>query len=380
MDFAPDSVQYLAYICLAFAPPYLFLTHAHVLPYFIRVWLKKHVLLPLVPGGITRLQASQLVLFTTVNVIVLIYPIRGLQRLAHVASSVSVANMVPLFLGGYTSPFADRLYIPLPTYRFWHVAIACIAAMQGTTHGAIWLHHVGFVNNRKVISGILAMGLLMALILTPILWLLKWYNSFAYSHIGLAVCTAGAVLWHVLEQRDLLLRLEDLDGRNYPTWKKPMLEREYKSRFDVAAQSHEDMIRELRKADEHIRGQRDEDEDGGQNDGNNGEDSGGGRDDRPGDQAQNPDVAAAKQAQQAQPGLITPEATPGPMADEAGRFRSQGQRTGSPSVKEEELDEQDNQTSGPVKALSAADITNLTTRTDKVHPSNVTSSSANTAS
>ncbi|KAH7033053.1 uncharacterized protein B0I36DRAFT_407647 [Microdochium trichocladiopsis] len=48
------------------------------------------------------------------------------------------------------------------------------------------------------------MLLLVTLTLSPVLWVLGWRKSFAYSHVCLASATLGIVLWHVLEQKGVL--------------------------------------------------------------------------------------------------------------------------------------------------------------------------------
>ena len=115
----------------------------HVLPR-LRVAFARHIQYPwLVPRrhwtGVTRLEASILLVYFLINALALGVPVSGSVDLQRRAARTAIINLTPVFLGGRTNPLVDFIGIPISTYYVAHHWIGRVAVVEALLHPSIIL-------------------------------------------------------------------------------------------------------------------------------------------------------------------------------------------------------------------------------------------------
>ncbi|KAJ2983716.1 hypothetical protein NUW58_g6202 [Xylaria curta] len=167
----------------------------------LRSWLNRHLIYPLLLCDVTRLQAVLLVIYGSVNAIVLaLFPERG-PALEQRAALVSALNIVTVFLGGRTNPLIDRADVSVRTYYFWHFWAGRVIAIQGLLHAAVHIARQASRSDSLVISGWIVSLLLFLLLIGSLpFFRRRSYVVFIKVHFILVLATLAGLIWHVLAQ------------------------------------------------------------------------------------------------------------------------------------------------------------------------------------
>lgn len=141
------SLVYLIAFCAAVACALLFSLYQVLDPStrrFVFAWLRKKIVYRLIyrrrkgTSSFTMLSVLGLSALVGVNVTACVLEVSDTHALAVRCAKLVLVNALPLFLGGRTSLFADRvLRLPLNHYQFLHRWVGRICVIQGVIHGLI---------------------------------------------------------------------------------------------------------------------------------------------------------------------------------------------------------------------------------------------------
>ncbi|KAI0836083.1 hypothetical protein F5Y06DRAFT_274157 [Hypoxylon sp. FL0890] len=166
-----------------------------------RTWLHRHLIYPILISKVTRLQAGLLLIYVSINAMVLVLFLKNTVELKQRAALVSILNMVPLFLGGRTSPLADLGNISLHTYYYWHVWVGRVAAIQSLLHAGLSLYQPTSKRDSITISGWIIAILLMIILLLSLPFIRKrLFVLYIKLHFLLVLSALVSLIWHVLTQ------------------------------------------------------------------------------------------------------------------------------------------------------------------------------------
>lgn len=154
----------------------------------------------LVPRGswssinVTFWKASALSAFIAGNAIVLVF-VDARKSLA----TISIMNMVPLYLGGRTNVFIDALDVPLHTYYFSHYWLGRIFIVQALAHAGIKLSiHTLALADPSGVLGFVATIITVLLLVTSVPWFRRRsYLVFAWLHFFFSLGCLGSILGHI---------------------------------------------------------------------------------------------------------------------------------------------------------------------------------------
>ena len=102
-------------------------------PFFIR----RHRFI----GPWTRVDALWRVLYLTINILFVVFPLLPMTKTAKRAGHISLINMIPLFLGPHLSFLADILGLQLHSYQLLHGVSAAMTFTLGIVHVILGLLH-----------------------------------------------------------------------------------------------------------------------------------------------------------------------------------------------------------------------------------------------
>lgn len=100
--------------------------------------------------NITWLEFIAITLYISGNIVGL--SLGGMTGLRWRAGMLAIINTTPLYLGGYTNPWADWAGVPLSTYYLAHRWVGAVAVFEGLLHTALALT-AGVEDARLLISG-----------------------------------------------------------------------------------------------------------------------------------------------------------------------------------------------------------------------------------
>ncbi|KAI0191362.1 hypothetical protein F4808DRAFT_465410 [Astrocystis sublimbata] len=119
---------------------------------------------------------------------------------------LAIINTTLLFLGGRTNPLADFLRVPLSTYYLSHHWVGRVAILEGLIHSGLMLTRTrhGQATYRSL-SGYIAAGGLLTLLLTSPFFLRRFFRTYFRSHFStlhaiLSLLSLATLFWHVISQ------------------------------------------------------------------------------------------------------------------------------------------------------------------------------------
>ncbi|KAM0670866.1 hypothetical protein ACQRIU_001261 [Beauveria bassiana] len=212
---ALDLVRiYLITLCGAVGIPiFLFAARsssAYAAPYLRRICASMvHSTLTFWPRT-SYLQTALIALYIGVNATVLGLQTKGESTrdgtLSRRASLLALSNMMILFLGGRTNPWADFLQIPLFVYRFAHTWLALVTTGEALLHACLELSQRRHLHPVALSGYVAAASLLLTFVVA--LWpgqrLGRLYSSV---HLLLYLVVLAGLLWHVLLQASKTARI-----------------------------------------------------------------------------------------------------------------------------------------------------------------------------
>lgn len=119
----------------------------------LRLWLNRHLFHPHLLPEITRLQAVLLVVYGSINVVVLSLFLGDGPPLEQRAALVSTLNVITVFLGGRTNPLVDMANVSLRTYYFWHFWAGRVILIEGLIHAGLQIARRANRSDSLAISG-----------------------------------------------------------------------------------------------------------------------------------------------------------------------------------------------------------------------------------
>ncbi|KAF2103247.1 hypothetical protein NA57DRAFT_72223 [Rhizodiscina lignyota] len=137
-----------------------------------------------------------LLLYVAANLIALLIGLPSRKELSQRSASLFVINSIPLYLGGRTSIFVDRvLQIPLNTYYLAHRWLGRICASLAAIHVAVSLFRTNGKLDGIDSALISVLGSLALLSLLPVRR--RLYEVFRVSHSWLAIALIGLIWVHI---------------------------------------------------------------------------------------------------------------------------------------------------------------------------------------
>ncbi|KAF2257699.1 hypothetical protein CC78DRAFT_622409 [Lojkania enalia] len=143
---------------------------------------------------INVLTLSSVMLAITVNILGCTLKVSDRHDIAKRCATLFLINAVPLYLGGRTNIFVDRiLRLSLSKYALIHHWLGRICVVQGFVHGIIKISSTSISTTE-----ILLISLLSAIGVLSILYVRRYlYEVFLKSHLVFALMLAGTLWWHV---------------------------------------------------------------------------------------------------------------------------------------------------------------------------------------